>query len=432
MGAAAADYDGDGDTDIYVTNVGANVLYRNDGKGTFSDVSGAAGVDEAGWGTAASFADLDNDGDLDLVVVNYIAWSVTVEKRCLAKGPCTYAIPSYFDAPAADHIFRNNGDGTFTDVSEKAGLNLVFGNGLGVAVADFDGDGQADIFVANDMMHNQLWHNRGGLLFNDQAMSRGTAVDENGAVKAGMGVATGDVDDDGDFDLLVVNLEAQTDTFLRNDGGYFTDTTAAAGLSTVSRRYTRFGVVLADFDNDGVLDVYEANGGILPSTSATDDDVFAEPNALFRGTREGRFEPVDPPGGTMNALVHTSRGVAVGDLDDDGGLDLVVVNRDAPVYLLKNRVAGRGNWVRFRVLTAAGSDAVDAVVSAGIADRRVYRRVQPAGSYLASSDPRVHYGLGDTASVTDVRVRWPDGNVESFGDFQAGQTVELRRGEGGS
>ena len=306
-------------------------------------------------------------------------------------------------------------------------MSFVFGNGLGAVGADFDQNGHLDLFVANDMNINQLWLNQGDLRFTEEALERGVAVDGHGNVKAGMGVAAGDVDDDLLIDLLVVNLETQTDSLFRNAGTYFHDATGEMQLSAGSRRHTRFGVALADFDNDGLLDIYEANGRIR-RRAGSPEDAFAEPNVLFRGLPGGSFAQVLPIGGTETALVHTSRGVAVGDLDDDGGLDLVVVNRDASIYLLKNRVAGRGNWIRFRVLTPVGRDAHGAMVTATIGNRRVLRSVQPDGSYLASSDPRVYFGLGEETRITAVSVRWPDGETESFGDFAAGRIVELRRG----
>ena len=427
MGVATGDYDNDGDVDLYVTNVGRNTLLRNDGRGRFEDVSAEAGVDHPGWGTAAAFHDLDTDGDLDLFLVNYITWGVNAELDCYERGISTYCSPNDYNAPAADRLFRNNGDGTFTDVSQVSGISFVFGNGLGAVGADFDRNGHLDLFVANDMTINQLWLNQGSLRFTEAALEQGVAVDEHGNVKAGMGVATGDVNNDELLDLLVVNLETQPDSLFRNEGTYFQDATQEAQLSTVSRKHTRFGVALADFNNDGLLDIYEANGRIKRREGST-RDAFAEPNVLFRGLTGGRFGQLQPIGGTEVALVHTSRGVAVGDLDDDGGLDLVVVNRDAPIYLLANRVSQPGNWVRFRVLTPAGRDAHGAMVIATIGTRQVLRSVQPDGSYLASSDPRVHFGLGEETRVTGVTVRWPDGETESFGDFTSGRIFELRRG----
>ena len=281
-----------------------------------------------------------------------------------------------------------------------------------------------DLFVANDMTVNQLWINNGAGM-TDEAPYRGVAVDEHGIAKAGMGVATGDVDADGDPDLLVVNLRGQTDSFFRNQGDWFQDATEAVGLAAPSRRHTRFGVVLADFDNDGWLDLYQANGRVAPNEPRPGEDEFAEPNTLYRGSANG-FEE-QPLGGLAMTSSHTSRGLAVGDLDNDGGLDLVVVNRDAAPYLLLNRVPNRGNWASFRVRLPSGRDAHGATVSATVGSHRLHRTVRADGSYLASSDPRVHFGLGTANAISDVRVHWPDGAVEAFGDFDGGQTFELMR-----
>ena len=289
-----------------------------------------------------------------------------------------------------------------------------------------------DVFVANDAMVNQLWLNLGDLGFEESCLLWSCAMDSDGIEKAGMGVASADVDNDGDSDLLVVNLHGQSDSFFRNEDTYFADATRLAGLGAPSMRYTRFGVVLADFDNDGALDLYEANGNVGLTEPVEDGDGYAEPNVLYRGAiHEGtiRFEEIKPQGGVSPPLVHTSRALAVGDVDNDGGLDLVVVNRDAPAYLLLNR-ATRGNWVRFKVLNASGRDAHGATVSATVATARLRRDVQPSASYLASSDPRVHFGLGSEAETRDVVVRWPGGEEEAFGDFGEGTTYELREGSG--
>jgi len=431
MGVATGDYDNDGDIDLYVTNLGTNVLYENDGSGRFEDVTARTGVGDPSWSTAAAFLDLDSDGDLDLFVVNYLHWTVEIEQDCF--GPAfyvTYCGPTSYDVPAMDRVYRNNGDGTFTDTTVESGVNVAFGNGLGVVGADFNNDGRTDVFVANDTNVNQLWINEGGLRFREECQLWSCAVDAMGITKAGMGVAAGDVDDDGDSDLLVVNLTGQSDSFFRNDGGYFTDATLPMGLGPVSMRHTRFGVTLADFDNDGRLDLYEANGDV-GLTKPAEGDGFAEPNTLYRGSSsEGRFrfDEVKPQGGVSPTLVHTSRGAAVGDLDNDGGLDLVVTNRDAAPYLLMNRTA-RGNWVRFEVRTGH-RDAHGATVSATVAGRRLSRDVQPAASYLAANEPEVHFGLGEESLARDVVVRWPGGGEEAFGNYPAGTVNELRRGHG--
>ena len=439
MGVAPGDYDNDGDVDFYVTNVGANALLRNDGTGVFENVAVAAGVADPGWGTGAAFMDFDIDGDLDLFLVNYIDWSLATEKDCRSRGKRTYCSPTTYNAPAMDRLFRNNGDGTFTDATVQAGIHRAYGNGLGIVTADFNDDGLVDVFVANDKTVNQLWLNEGGLAFKEVAAQWGCAVDEHGIAKAGMGVGAADVDDDGDRDLLVVNLGGETDSYFRNEGGHFRDASAATGLGAQSRRYTRFGIALADFDNDGALDLYQANGKVDGDADA-DEDAFAEPNVVYwRGYIKDRgtvFTAI-PNGGTRTPLVHTSRAVAVGDVDGDGGQDLLVVNRDAPAYLLMNRLRKRGDWIRFRVLDG-GRDALGATVS--IVPSRYNtphreRDVQVASSYLAGNEPHVHFGLlGRRGSrlVHDVRVRWPGGEEEDFGDFPAGMTAVLRRGAGGT
>ncbi len=432
MGVAAGDYDNDGDIDVYVANYGPNALLRNDGSGVFENVADEAGVDDPGWGSAAAFLDLDADDDLDLFLVNYLNWSPAIERYCYDRGDPTYCAPTTYAAPAPDRLFRNDGDGTFTDITRQAGLNTTYGNGLGVVGADFDGDGLTDVFVANDRNVNQLWLNQGNLRFEDKAADWGCAVDEHGMAKAGMGVAAGDLDDDGDPDLLVVNFEGETDSFFRNEGAWFVDATALVGLGAGSSRHTRFGVALADFDNDGVLDLYEANGKVDGNPAAV-PDAFAEPNVLYRGRSDAgsvRFHELRPSGGVATPLVHTSRGLAVGDVDGDGGLDLLVVNRDGPAYLLMNRAPERGNWVRFRALTKVGGDAHGATVSVIAGTTRLHRDVQPAASYFASNAPHVHFGLGNRARATGVTVRWPGGEVEAFGDFDAGASWRLHRGDG--
>ena len=429
MGVAAGDYNNDGAVDLYVTNVGPNVLYQNDGSGNFRDVTAAAGVEDSRWGSSAAFVDLDSDGDLDLYLANYINWSHDIELDCYLSAMLVYCPPTNYQAPTMDRLFRNNGDGTFTDVSLDAGLDKAFGNGFGVVTADYDGDGRQDIFVANDMMVNQLWVNQGELRFVDAAMNMSVAVDEYGEIKAGMGVASVDLDEDGDFDVIVCNLRGQTDSVFRNDRGYFTDITSNVGLSAASRRYTRWGVTVADFDNNGHLELYEVNGAVAPRKRLA-HDIYAEPNTLYEYLPNGRFKEVDRVGGTESPLIHNSRGLAVGDIDNDGGLDLVVMNRDSEPYLLVNRHSDRGNWILFRLLELHKRDAHGATLTATVGTRQLYRSVQPEGSFLSSNDPRIHLGIGGENSIRDVRVRWPTGEVEGFGDFDANQIRVLSQGAG--
>ncbi len=432
MGVAAGDYDNDGDTDLYVTNLGPNVLLQNDGSGRFRDVTAAAGVAGSGWSMSAAFLDYDADGWLDLFVTRYIDWSPSSELECYSlTGVPDYCAPRNYDAPTSDLLFHNRGDGTFSDVSARAGLQTAVGNGLGVVAADFDADGRIDVFVANDGTPNHLWMNQGDGRFTDTALVAGVAIDLDGAPKAGMGVHAADVDADGDEDLLVVNLDTESDSFFRNDGRFFVDAAAAAGLRMASRRFTRFGMAMLDFDNDGYLDLYEANGRVGLQSERFSEDSYAEPNLLMRGGPGPRFEEVRPQGGMLAPLVATSRGAAFGDIDNDGGIDILVANRDAAPHLLHNVVAGRGHWIAFRVLDEHGRDAHGAELTMKVGSRSIRRDVRAAYSYLASNDPRVHVGLGSETVVRDVTVRWPDGKRERFGDVAADKIVVLRHGAGG-
>jgi len=431
MGVATGDYDNDGDVDLYVTGYGSNVLLQNDGRGRFADVTRQAGVAAAGWSTSATFLDADADGHLDLFVVRYLDWAPDRERECFSlTGQVDYCAPKNYDAPTTDVLFRNNGNGTFTDVSRPAGLSAAVGNGLGVVADDVNGDGRIDLFVANDATPNHLWINRGGWQFEETAMMSGVAIDQDGAPKAGMGVHAADVDDDGDNDLIVMNLDTESDSFYRNEGRFFVDATTSVGLRVVSRRFTRFGVAMLDFDNDGRLDLYEANGRVGLQSETFDPDPYAEPNLLFRGMATGTFEEVLPRGGTAAPHIATSRAAAFGDVDNDGGLDIVVVNRDAAPHLLRNIAAARGHWLLLSVKDGQGRDAIGARVSVAAGSRALRRDVRTGYSYLAASDPRVHVGLGDARSVESVTVTWPEGITERFGPFDADRVVEVRRGAG--
>lgn len=431
MGVACGDVDGDGRVDLYVTNTGPNTLLLQREGGRFEDRSEAGGVADPGFGASAGFVDYDQDGDLDLLTLNYLRWSVESEIECFnTQGSLDYCSPQTYDSPARDVLYRNRGDATFEDVTEAAGLDRAFGCGLGLAAGDFDLDGRVDLFVANDGTPDQLWIGQGGGTFKDEAFFAGCAVDQDGRAKAGMGVAVADVDDDGDLDLLVCNLANQTDSFFLNEGGSFLDSTGLAGLGMASRPFTRFGMAWVDFDQDGKLDIYQANGRVNFQARLYDEaDPYAEPNLLLAGAGAG-YREVSPRGGTAEPVVATSRAAAFGDVDGDGAIDVLVANKDAPAHLLINQAPSRGNWVLLRVLGESGVDALGARVSLRAGEREVHRDVRAAYSYQASNDPRVHVGLGGVERVEGVTVAWPDGSVESFGGFDAGQVVTLRRGAG--
>jgi hypothetical protein len=431
MGAACGDADGDGDTDLYVTNVGHNALFLDQGGLRFADATAAAGVAGEGWSTSAGFFDYDRDGALDLFVTRYLEWSKEAELLCMDPlSRPDYCSPKNYKTPARDFLFRNGGGGRFEDVSRASGVWAEPGTGLGVSMGDLDGDGWLDVFVANDGMPNHLWKNGGAGRFENVAMLAGCGVDTNGLPKAGMGILLSDVDEDLDLDVLVCNLKGESDSFYRNEGGFFADRTAAVSLAAVSKPFTRFGVALSDFDHDGVLDLYEGNGRVERPTSAGGGDPYAEPNLLLRGRGDGTFEEVVPRGGTAELLVATSRAVAQGDLDGDGALDLLVVNRDGPAQLLLNRRSGRGSWILLRVLEKSGADALGATLTLELAGKRLRRDVGAAYGYLTSNDPRVHVGLGAVERVDGVLVRWVDGTTERFGPQEARGERVLRRGQG--
>ena len=431
MGATSGDADGDGDADLLVTNVGTDTLLLNQGGGKFRDASAAAGLAHAGWSTSAAFVDLDRDGALDLFLARYLEWTASGELVCLdSLGRRDYCSPQNYKTPARDLVYRNLGGGRFEDASRSSGVWAEAATGLGVACGDVDDDGWIDVFVANDGMANHLWKNRGDFTFENVAMLAGCGVDSNGQTKAGMGILVVDLDDDLDLDILVCNLKGESDSFYRNDGGYFTDRTAAAALAAVSKPFTRFGVACGDFDQDGLRDLYLANGRVERQAEALAEDPYAEPNLLLRATGAARFAEVFPRGGTSGVEIETSRAVAQGDLDGDGALDLVVVNRDGPARLLLNRVEGRGQALTLRVRERNGADALGARLALRVGARTLRRDVQSAFGYLSGHTPFVHVGLGAEREVTEVVVRWVDGSEERFGPFAAGALHELRRGQG--
>ncbi len=431
VGCTTADHDGDGDVDLYVTNVGPNVLYQNNGDGSFSDVTDVAGVGDESFGSSSAFFDFDNDDDLDLFVVNYIRWSPGQELTCYHNsGARTYCSPNNYNAPAPDTLYRNNGDGTYTDVSDTSGIRQNFGNGLGIACDDYDGDGFPDVFVANDGMSNQLWMNDGRGGFQDEALLAGCAVNGMGAAEAGMGVQNIDIDNDGDRDLFMSHLREETNTLYQNEAGWFDDNTAVAGLGGASLKFTGFGLAFADFNHDGHLDLYIANGRVTRHDPALDpNDRFAEPNLLFSSNAPARFAEVFPRGGTTEPLVHTSRGTALADLDNDGDLDLAVANTNAKPYLLMNIAPKSGNFIQFRIPEKNGSDALNAVVMVETSRGRQYRTVQTSYGYLGSNDVRVHFGLGDAARVDNVVISWRDGTQSTFGPLRANRTHVLSRSD---
>ncbi|MFT5050600.1 MAG: hypothetical protein ACI8QZ_002002 [Chlamydiales bacterium] len=432
MGCSTGDFDGDGHVDLYITNVGANVLYKNNGDGTFRDVTDAAGVGHEGWGTSCAFVDYDRDGDLDLFITNYIRWSVENEVGCFsAYGDSDFCHPNNYNAPACDVLYRNEGNGRFVDVTEPSGVATAFGNGLGVTCGDFNLDGYIDIYVANDLVANQLWMNQGNGTFQNQALLAGCAVNQQGAAEAGMGVAAVDVDQDGDLDLFMTHLRDESNTLYINKNGFFDDRTAKSGLGSASVKFTGFGMGFADFDNDGVLDVYVANGRVGVRKPVFDEaDGYAEPNQVFRGLGGGSFEETLPRGGTAAPLIENSRGMAFADIDGDGDVDVALSDNDSVVRLLRNINDNANHWVELRVLDDSGADALGARVRLVCASQTFWRTVESAFSYCSASDPLVHIGLGARDGISEIEIFWPDGQQESFAGVALDRSHVLKRGSG--
>ena len=431
MGAATGDFDNDGWIDLYVTAMGPNRLLRNNGDGTFADVTRASGTADGRWSTSATFFDYDADGWLDLFVAHYVDFSVDMKRGCFAADSARdYCNPAVY-AAVPDRLFRNNRDGTFTDVSSRAGFLRAAARGLGVLAADFNGDGWTDLYVANDGDPNQLWINRaGGGTFTDEGLLAGVAVNRTGQAQGSMGIDAADIDADGDEDLFVTNLDNEGNTLYRNVGRMlFEDRTSESGVFKIG--FTGFGARFLDYDNDGWLDLVVANGAVRRSRrQAQQGDAFPlrQRNHLFRNER-GRFADVTDQAGPAFAGLNVGRGVATGDLDNDGDVDLVIFHNSGPVQVLLNDVGQRQHWLGIRVMDGR-HDAVQARVS--VVDRRgrvVSRRVQVDGSYCTAGDPRLLFGLGGDAAPRTVRVQWRGGRVEEFRDLAPDRYWVLEAGK---
>jgi hypothetical protein len=341
-------------------------------------------------------------------------------------------MPENYNAPAADVLYRNDGAGRFTDITRESGVGAAFGNGLGVSVSDFNGDGLPDIYVANDGDPNQMWINLGSGRFRDEALLSGAALNLVGQAEAGMGVVAGDVDNDGDSDLFMTHLRGETNTLYLNQGGFFEDVTSTAGLAAPSLGRTGFGIGLADFDHDGHLDLYVANGRVGQSLAPlAADDPFAEPNQLFRGLGKARFEEIEQRGGTGKPVLDNSRAVALADYDNDGDQDLAIVNNGGRTRLLENVAGPRGHWTSFHLQDKTGRTAVEARVRVRTTSGSQWRDVGSAQSYCASHDPRVHFGLGASSGVEQVEILWPDGSRQLMGPLPANRVYVIRPGTPG-
>jgi hypothetical protein len=436
MGVAAGDYDGDGHTDLYVTNFGPNQLWRNRGDGRFEEVTARAGVDDPRWSTSAAFLDFDRDGHLDLFVTSYVDFRVAANRPCSAgTGRPDYCAPSAYRGEP-DRLFHNRGDGVFEDVSGAAGILSRYGNGLGVVSADFDDDGWIDLFVANDQQPNFLWRNRGDGTFEEVALMAGAAVNTEGRAESSMGVDAADVDNDGDEDLFMTHLGGETNTLYLNLGDLlFEDRTFAARLGMVSLPFTGFGTAFLDFDNDGWLDVFSANGAVHTLEAealGVDAFPFAETDQLWRNLGDGSFEDVSGRAGPAFRIAAVGRGVAVGDVDNDGDSDLVRFDSNGPARLLDNQVGSGRGWVGVRLVTGTPPrDALGARVVVTLPGGALRsRRARADASYLSANDPRILLGIGDARRIEGIEVRWPDGRVERRDLAEVGAYSTIVQGPG--
>ena len=434
MGVAVADYDNDGYPDIFVAGLNRNILYRNRGNGTFEDVTDKArlrGVDARFgklWSIAGAWVDIDNDGWLDLVVSNYVQWDPKVEPQCGTPEHPLYCHPSaYHDTPT--QLFRNNHDGTFTDITESSGLGAQLGKGMGVAVADYDGDGLMDIFVANDSSPNFLFHNLGHGKFEEVGMLAGVALNDDGRAVASMGVDFRDFDNDGRPDLIFTAMFNDTYPLFRNTGGLpvFEDVTARSGLAAVTRPLTGWGIGLYDFDNDGFKDVFTANAH-FPSLDTLIGTAVELPNSLYRNAGDGKFQDVSKTAGAGFQAVGQYRGAAFADFDGDGRIDAVVANLNGPARLFRNVTPNAGHWLALKLIgTKSNRDGIGAKVTVTLSDgRKLYNHCTTSVGYASSSEPLVRFGLGDQTRAKSVEVRWPAGSLQELRNVAVDRILQVK------
>ena len=396
-----------------------------------------AGVGDPRYSASSAFLDYDGDGDPDLYVTNYVSFTIQGNRRC-GEERRDYCAPGVYQ-PLPDRLFRNEGNGRFTDRSEEAGLGRSFGAGLGVVAVDLDLDRRVDIYVANDGTPNQLWINQGDGTFQDQGLVSGTAYNIDGVAEAGMGVTAADFDGDGDEDLFVTHNKKETNTlYLNGRQAGFADVTSRFGLANASVPYSGFGTLWFDYDNDGWLDLFVANGAVVMDDRQPADSPYpyAQENQLFRGDGTGRSREIgsDVAGSALD-LVEVSRGAAFGDIDNDGDVDIAVSNNNGPARLLLNQVGSRNHWLGIRLLgDGSARPAVDQAKVALFRKGRapLWRRCHRDGSYLSANDSRVLFGLGSSNDVERLEVHWPDGPCESWSGVEADRYVTLRKGTGRS
>jgi len=426
MGVAVGDYDNDGNEDLYVTALGGNKLYHNNGDGTFTDVTDKAGVAAGGWSTSAMWVDLDGDGLLDLVVLRYLQWDFD-DIWCgeHKEGHRSYCHPDYFQ-PISPMVFHNEGNGHFSEVSQKIGLSKP-GKGLGLAMADYDGDGHIDIAVANDSMFEFLYHNKGDGTFEEVGLASGIAADGDGRTYAGMGVDFADYNNDGLPDLLITDLANQMYALYRNNGdGTFTYVSYDSELGRITRFHSGWGVRFLDYDNDGWKDLLVAQGHDLDTVELNYPNLhYREPMLLVRNTGKD-FVDVSAESGEIFHEPWLGRGMAIGDIDNDGRVDAVVTTNDGPIHILRNETSSGNHWLTLKLVGhKSNRDAIGAEVKLSTEKGKRSATVTTASSYLSSSDKRVHFGLGLEAVAKLIEIRWPSGIVQILKNVPADQILKV-------
>jgi hypothetical protein len=432
-GVAVGDYDNDGHPDLYVTAFGPNLLLRNLGNGRFTDVTAAAGVAGGAneWSTSTGFLDYDRDGDLDLYVANYVDFRMDENPWCGTRQPGyrMYCNPTIFDG-VANRLFRNNGDGTFTDASKQAGIANPAGKGLGVVFCDFDRDADVDIYVANDLVRNFLYRNNGDGTFQDVAYAAGVGFDINGKPQAGMGVDCGDVDGNGYPELFVTNFSEELNTLYENRGdGLFEDVTQKAGLGS-GFLPLGFGTKMFDIDNDGDLDIHVTNGHVIDNVKLYQPKLsYEQPDLLYENIG-GRFKDVSAESGPALRAPRVGRGLAVADFDNDGKVDVAITSVGRKAVLLRNVAANAGNWLQIRAEGAKSNRfGLGATVRVQTPGRLQVREINNAASYLSSNDMRLHVGLGDAATVQQLDIQWPSGKRQTLTGVKANQILTVKEPE---
>ena len=433
MGVAAADYDNDGFVDLYVTGFNRNQLFHNNGDGTFTDVTAKAGVSGEipklgkAWSVAAGWFDYNNDGLLDLLVVNYLNYSVSSATPCIQQGHPAYCSPVDF-LGTPNLLYRNNGDGTFTDVSAESHIGQLVGKGMGLAFADYDNDGFVDIFVSNDTFENYLLHNKGDGTFADVALQAGVAYNAFGNAIAGMGADFKDIDNDGKPDIFETAMFGEGFPLYKNLGdGQFQDVTAPSGLAALTSRSTAWGVGVFDFDNDGNKDLFTANSDILDNSMELAHRPFALPNRVFRNLGSLKFEDASAKAGPSFQLPAPHRGAAFGDLNNDGKIDAVVTVLNGPPEIWMNRSPNHNHWIILKLVgVKSNRDGLGTKVKVTTALGSQYNAATTAVSYNSSSDKRVHFGLGSATVIDTIELTWPSGTRQVLKNVKADQVLTVR------